>query len=87
MKLIFVISLLLIENLFASLPAPKPIKPPRTPELVHQQNILMQQEQQREYDRLLETLGLITMISPQASPQPCKSPLLSPHLGRILSQR
>lgn len=87
MKLILVITLLLIENLCASLPAPQPIKPPRTPELLHQQNILMQQEQQKEYDQLLEALGLIAIISPQPSPQPRKSPLLSPHLGRILSQR
>ncbi len=87
MKLILVISLLLIENIFASLPAPKPIKPARTPELVLQQNILMQQEQQKEYDLLLETLGLVSMISPHASPQPCKSPLLSPRRARIISQQ
>lgn len=87
MKLIIELSLFLMGNLYASLAAPQPIKPSRTPELVHQQNQLLQQEQQKEYDQLLETLELVALISPQNSPQLRQSPLLSPHITRILNSQ
>lgn len=72
--------LLLTRNLMGSLPAPRPVRPVRTPELVRQQ-------EQNEYEKLLETMGLTPIISPTISPQPRKSPLYSQLIMRVLSSQ
>ncbi len=64
----------------SSLPAPRPVRPVRTPELVRQQ-------EHNEYEKLLETMGLTSIISPIVSPQPGKSSLSSQLIKRVLSSQ
>jgi hypothetical protein len=75
---IFLVFSPLIVDLFAALPAPRPVRPVKTPELVRQQ-------EQTEYEKLLESMGLAPIKSPTISPQPCKSPLYSQLIKRVLS--